>query len=960
MSSQELIEALLKQPDLDTQKNLLKASLPTLDDRLAGGLKEQADRFLRVQVHRSLNMAYLLQYLGDLQGDDCDRALGFLAEANALNLGGLGQYVRAVERYDLAATLYGNHQRTAEQAGAAVGKVFALAMLGRYEDALETGYRARPVLEKHQQWRALANLSMNLAVVHGRKRDDVRALAEFDQTRTFCLRIGEEGQRILPMVELDRAIVLRNLGRFQAAIKTNEHALQLLKRTNQKGEIGHGQQNLAATYVMLGRFNEALALLDQARDTFLADGRPVDAIECDLVISHCLLQLRRFDDALDKCYGVRRLCAEVGRQREVAETLLNEAMAHTGLLRFDLALGALNEARGIFLAEGNLVWVNRVDVERAALLHGQGQHRESLALALQCAGEFERRNLPVPQAQAALVAARAAVTLNDHATARALAEQALATAGRQHLAELTYQAHTILAADAEAQENRHEARQHYELAIQAMEQLRGRVMVEFRAGYLEDKQNLYQHALRLSLELNDPVHGLEYAERAKSRALVDMLAFKLDLGLTARRPGDEGIVAKLEQLREERDRLYRRWQGSADLARSAATATDEPHTVSNEVVALEARMTQLWHKLLVRNADYARDVTLWQVHTEPIQPSLDDETAVLEYFATDTDIVAFVVTKQTVTATNLGLTENALRRSLRRLQLNFATVLGSQLGQIPGLTANARGVLRQLYDQLIAPVAPQLAGYRRLIVVPHGALHYLPFQALFDGQRYLVEQFELARLPVASLLRYCCDQPRTGSGVLAMGNSYGGLLPHALDEARTVAGLCNGDLFLEENATPDALRGSSGQKRVLHMAVHGNFRPDNPLFSGLALAGGWLTTLDIFSLRLNASLVTLSACQTGQHVVGGGDELLGLMRAFFAAGTSSLVLSQWAVEDRSTAALMISFYGHIMRGATKGDALRQAQLQFIHGQIGSDLPADAYTHPYFWAPFFLVGDGGPI
>ena len=100
--------------------------------------------------------------------------------------------------------------------------------------------------------------------------------------------------------------------------------------------------------------------------------------------------------------------------------------------------------------------------------------------------------------------------------------------------------------------------------------------------------------------------------------------------------------------------------------------------------------------------------------------------------------------------------------------------------------------------------------------------------------------------------------------------------------------------------------------------------------------------------------------RTGQHVVGGGDELLGLMRAFFAAGTSSLVLSQWAVEDRSTAALMTSFYGHIMRGATKGDALRQAQVQFIHGQLARDLPADAYTHPYFWAPFFLVGDGGPI
>ena len=145
-----------------------------------------------------------------------------------------------------------------EQAGSAVGKVFALAMLGRYDEALETGNRARPILEAQGQWRALANLSMNLAVVHGRRRDDVRALAEFDQTRALCLRIGADGERLLPLVEQDRATVLRNLGRFQASIAANEHALRLLERTNQQAEIGHVQQNLAATYVMLGRFNEAL------------------------------------------------------------------------------------------------------------------------------------------------------------------------------------------------------------------------------------------------------------------------------------------------------------------------------------------------------------------------------------------------------------------------------------------------------------------------------------------------------------------------------------------------------------------------------------------------------------------------------------------------------------------------------------------------------------------------------
>ena len=123
---------------------------------------------------------------------------------------------------------------------------------------------------------------------------------------------------------------------------------------------------------------------------------------------------------------------------------------------------------------------------------------------------------------------------------------------------------------------------------------------------------------------------------------------------------------------------------------------------------------------------------------------------------------------------------------------------------------------------------------------------------------------------------------------------------------------------------------------------------------------GWLTTLDIFNARLGASLVTLSGCQTGRTVVQGGDELAGLMRAFLSAGAASLVLSLWAVEDHSTAQLMQAFYQNLADGYHKGAALRAAQLRFIHSQPGDDPNRPVYSHPYFWAPFFLVGDAGQL
>jgi CHAT domain-containing protein len=274
--------------------------------------------------------------------------------------------------------------------------------------------------------------------------------------------------------------------------------------------------------------------------------------------------------------------------------------------------------------------------------------------------------------------------------------------------------------------------------------------------------------------------------------------------------------------------------------------------------------------------------------------------------------------------------------------------------------ANAQGLLLRLYDHLFAPLSDALRPYPKLIVVPHGSLHYLPFQALYDGTAFLLERHEISYLPGASLLRYCLEAEPVDAGVLALGHSYNGRLPYALHEVETIAAILGNGVFLEERATRVQLRDAASGCRSIHLAAHGEFRPDNPLFSGLALADGWLTTLDIFDLRLNASLVTLSACQTGQSVVSEGDELLGLMRAFLSAGTASVVLSLWTVEDRSAARLMETFYCKLAEGWGKGAALRHAQLQLIAGRTSDDDVEVAYAHPYFWAPFFLVGESGPL
>jgi CHAT domain-containing protein len=279
--------------------------------------------------------------------------------------------------------------------------------------------------------------------------------------------------------------------------------------------------------------------------------------------------------------------------------------------------------------------------------------------------------------------------------------------------------------------------------------------------------------------------------------------------------------------------------------------------------------------------------------------------------------------------------------------------------QMVRLTDNARGLLQRLYRLLLAPMQQALNRYPKLLVVPHGPLHYLPFHALHDGEGYFVQRHEISYLPSASFLRYSREVKPATSGALIYGNSWHGKLPNTLHEVEVVANIFNERALVEDEVTVAQLPQLVANARLVHLATHGDFRSDNPLFSGLTIGDGWLTTLDLFNLRLRASLVTLSGCQTGRNVVQGGDELSGLMRALLSAGAASLVLTLWSVEDQATARFMAVMYNKLATGYTKGAALQAAQLQFIE-EIDQGDARSPLNHPYFWAPFFLVGDPGSL
>lgn len=313
-------------------------------------------------------------------------------------------------------------------------------------------------------------------------------------------------------------------------------------------------------------------------------------------------------------------------------------------------------------------------------------------------------------------------------------------------------------------------------------------------------------------------------------------------------------------------------------------------------------------------------------------------------------------------------------------------------GKVYSLTAaqatqkvKAKG--RALYEKLFRPLEAHLSGARRLLIVPDGALNYLPFETLISEERedetarsgYLLERFAVSYAPSASALAALRRINRTAeevAGFVAFGDpAYANApaavwdasrqspiqLPWTRTEVNGIASLFApaerrvylGAKAAEKNATTETL----GRARYVHFAAHGLIDERYPARSGIALsaaddatADGVLQMREIMRLRLRADLVTLSACRTGLGQLLDGEGLVGLTRAFLYAGADSVMVSLWGVNDSGTAALMKSFYEHLRQGQPKDEALRRAKLALLNGT------RRAWRHPYFWASFVLVGE----
>ncbi|MCB1693793.1 MAG: CHAT domain-containing protein [Pseudomonadales bacterium] len=466
-----------------------------------------------------------------------------------------------------------------------------------------------------------------------------------------------------------------------------------------------------------------------------------------------------------------------------------------------------------------------------------------------------------------------------------------------------------------------DARRLYYEAIDIIESQRSNLRTEAgRIGFLGDRQRVYGELVSLLVQAGDGVAAFNVAERAKARALVDLLASKQEFG--GREGEPPAAVRYLDAARAARQR---------DLGETVETSEKTRGLLIDARDALAAKDPEL-ASILVGTVP----------KTDAIRHRLAPGDVLLEFYGSDKDWYAFVATRDRLTV--YPIEGAGLSSEVERLRREL---------QDPADRKHVEA--RAMYSRLITPLGESIVG-REVTIVPHGVLHYVPFAALRSATGWWGEQVAIRVLPSASVLDYLPGHPGEHAGtMLAIGDPDLGNpaydLPGAEAEVQALARLMpTMTRYFRGQATETRLRQEAGRYGRIHIASHGVFVPDRPLSSRLLLASdsqndGNLTVPELYDLRLDADLVTLSACETGLGKVAAGDDMVGLTRGWLYAGARTIVASLWQVDDTATAMLMEHFYRALNAGRKPRWALQDAQAAV----------RKVYPAPFYWSAFQVTG-----
>ncbi len=821
-------------------------------------------------------------------------------------------------------------------------------------------------------------------------------------------KAGDKVRAAAAMVYLGAALAYQ--GRLAEASEVSQKMVILAREAGNKKVLGDALNTAAGVAEESGRSEESFAYLYESLDVGREIGDPVRPYMALLNIGELYVRVGDPDKAEAPLQESLRLGREIKHSaviRNPSKKAVEMALAYLG--EMELARqrypAALRYYQQVYASRPESpLWVITALQGMAEAEEQLGDHQKAIELLREAMPLAEKAGAGLPYAFIVSDLGRSQESLGQLKEALASQNRALAivhdSGGNP---DYDWQFESRIGHVDRALGRNEEALEHYQRSIRGIERLRGfAINTEGgRAGTLERSRATYADTVDLLFELHRTEEALSVAERGRARAFLDVLAVSRTItdDLTPeQRKREDAILARISAAQKN-------WL-------KENVAADERKKSEAALTAAEDELDGFRVEVRQSNPRYASVHYPEPVSVGEIQDKLlDDRTALVEYLLGGKRSLVWVVTKSKVTTSVLPARKEiedqvAAYRKLLTGRVSALTIRRS-LQQIDPLGA-------KLYRSVFQPIEALVASSRTLIIVPDGALDYLPFETLVKGYRpsrsgedipaYLAEKVAIVYGPSASALvtiqdmNHAAEAPprmllafgdpalpsasrpapadtaspgsgpgsRPGEGSVAEEYAERGFslarLPHTRDEVLAISRLFPASqrhVYLGDEAREETLKLEKlSDFRYIHFASHGFLDEKRPDRSGILFSrtpgsseSGVLRVDEIMRLKANADLVTLSACSTGLGKLVNGEGILGLTRAFFYSGARNVVVSLWNVNDSATATLMASFYRNLNRGLSKAEALRQAKLGLMRS------PNLSWHHPYFWAAFVIEGEG---
>jgi CHAT domain-containing protein len=899
---------------------------------------------IRVDTKEALHLAEAAVLIGRRLRRKEDLALATRAKANALYA--CGDNRAAVEHHEQAFEMYEGLGIWKEAARTLSSSIQPLILLGEYDKAFQAADRARDIFTRlNDPWR-LARLDINLGNVFHRQDRFEEAISQYERAYEGLLPYKDaEG---IAVVLSNMAMCLISLNDFPRSLDCYQKARAACERFGMPLLRDQADYNIAYLHYFRGEYSRAIEMLFATRRACELTGDAYHLALCHLDLSEIYLELNLSEEAREMAHEGFLRFEKLGMGYEAAKTLANEAIAYGQQGKTVHALERFTKARAMFAAEKNLVWPWLLDLYQGLLLFHEGRYFEARRLCTAAAKFFDQATLPGKAALAHLLLARVALQVGELPAAQLETDAAISKISDLQAPVLAYQTHFLRGQLAETRGDRPAAYTAYQEARKSLEALRSRLHAEeLKISFVKNRLQVYEALVDLHLSGDGGDASVSEAfscmEAAKSRSMTEMI-FQSGQSLPLGDAGQSELVRRIRDLREELNWYYHRIE--LEQLRPEDTSAKRLEQLQEKALSHENELLRTLRELPAHERENATLESPADFSLDTLQAAIPAGAALIEYYSTGDRLVAAVVTRNSIEITPITVFSRVLHfLHLLRFQLSKFRMGTSytQRFEQPLLQAT-QSHLEALYAELIAPLRPLNA--KHLIFVPHGPLHFLPFHALKNGDSYLCDSHTISYAPSAAVFALCqAKTPSDMSGSLVMGIPDE-RAPEILTEVQAVAAILpKSELLLGTQATADALRKKGSQSALLHIATHGTYRQDNPMFSGIRLGDGYLNLYDLYQMRLSTRHVTLSGCATGMNFVAAGDELLGLERGLFCAGAASLMLSLWDVHDRSTAEFMQAFYKRYIESSDMAASLQSAMKQLRQQN----------PHPYFWAPFVLVG-----